>query len=145
MNCHVSYLNLHLFSAVFFFKFYFIQVCWYKRNDNTLLYSFLEFSDNQSKKGIWKCAKAAICIISFIHLALKLIPCLWSTFNDFQNEAFVQTLISQPNISQINNFMDQNLSWLIINQKQYQFWKQKILFSCYALLNIEPFFDSCGR
>ena len=35
--------------------------------------------------------------------------------------------------------MNPNLSWLIVNWKQFQFWKSKILFSCYDQLNSEPF------
>ena len=40
------------------------------------------------EKGITKCVIAAISIISFIQLALKLIPCFWSIFTEFQNEVF---------------------------------------------------------
>ena len=43
-------------------------------------------------------------------------------------------------MNQIKRFMDQNLSWLIVNQKQFQFWKSKILFSYYVPLYREPFF-----
>ena len=35
--------------------------------------------------------------------------------------------------------MDQNRSWLIVSLKQFQFFKSKILFSCCAPLNSEPF------
>ena len=38
--------------------------------------------------------------------------------------------------------MDKNLIWLIVNRKQLQFWKLKILFLCYAPLTSEPFFYS---
>ena len=38
-------------------------------------------------------------------------------------------------INQIKHFMDQNLSWLIINRTQFQFWKSRILFSCYVPLD----------
>ena len=41
----------------------------------------------------------------------------------------------QLNINQIKCFMDQSLSWLIVDQKQFQFRKSKILFACYAPLN----------
>ena len=38
------------------------------------------------------CVKAAICILSFIQLVPKLIPCIWSIFTDFQNEIFSSNL-----------------------------------------------------
>ena len=63
----------------------------------------------------------------------------------FKTRFLVQTLISQPNINQIKRFVDQNLSWLMVNRKQFQFWKSKILFSCYSPLNSEPFVYSPGR
>ena len=34
--------------------------------------------------------------------------------------------------------MDQNLSWVIVNRKQFQFLKSNILVSCYTPLNREP-------
>ena len=40
-------------------------------------------------------------------------------------------------MDQIESYMDQNLIWLIVNRKQLQFWKSKILFSCYTPLNSE--------
>ena len=33
--------------------------------------------------------------------------------------------------------MDQNLSWVIVNRKQFQFLKSNILLSCYTPLNRE--------
>ena len=57
--------------------------------------------------------KSEICIISFTQLAPKLVPCFWSIFTNFQNEASGQILILQANINQTNKrFIDQNLSWL---------------------------------
>ena len=47
-------------------------------------------------------------------------------------------------MSQIKYFMDQNLSWLIVDRKQIQFWKSKILLSRYAPSNSEPPFYSPG-
>ena len=85
-----------------------------------------------TEKGITKCAKAAICVPSFIQVASKLIPSFWPIFTDVRMKFFVQTLISQPNIDQIKRFMDQNLRWLIVNRKQFQFRKSKTLFSSYA-------------
>ena len=41
---------------------------------------------------ITKCVKTAICILSFIQLAPKLMPCFWSIFTDFQNEVFSSNL-----------------------------------------------------
>ena len=43
-------------------------------------------------------------------------------------------------MNQIKRFTDQNLSWLIVDRKQVQVCKSKILFSCYAALNSGPFF-----
>ena len=62
----------------------------------------------------------------------------------FKTRFSVQTLISQPSINQIKRSMDQNLSWLIINLKQFQFFKSEVLFPSYAPLNNEPVFDSPG-
>ena len=47
----------------------------------------------------------------------KLVPCFWPIFADFQDELFflLQAVISQPSINQVKHFMDQNLSWLIVN------------------------------
>ena len=50
-----------------FFKFYFTQVCWYKRYDSTS-WHFLQLV---KEKGITNCIKAAVCIISFVQLAPK--------------------------------------------------------------------------
>ena len=59
---------------------------------------------------------------------------------DFENKVPVQILICQQNIIQvISVFMDQNLSWLIVNREQFQFWKSKIFFLWYTPLNSEPF------
>ena len=101
---------------------------------------------NPNSNGIDYCVRknggkilwfSANCI-SFIQLAAKLMPCFWSIITDLQNEVTVQTLIFPPNINQIKRFMNQNLSWLIVNPKQFQFRKPKILFSCYAPFNSEP-------
>ena len=35
-------------------------------------------------------------------------------------------------MNQIKHYTDQNLSWLIVNWKQFQLWKSDILISCYA-------------
>ena len=43
-------------------------------------------------KGITKCVKAAIWILSFIQLAPKLIHCFWPIFIDFQNDIFSSNL-----------------------------------------------------
>ena len=67
----------------------------------------------------------------------KLILCFWPIFPFFKTRLLVQSLISLPNIKQIKRFMDQNLSWVIVNQKQFQFLKSKILLSCYTPINRE--------
>ena len=45
-------------------------------------------------------------------------------------------------MNQIKHFTNQNLNWFIVNLKQFQVWKSKILFSYYSPLNIELFSDS---
>ena len=52
----------------------------------------------------------------------------------------VQTLISQPNMNKIKRLIVQNLNWFAANRKHVQFWKSKILLSCYVPLNSEHFF-----
>ena len=55
------------------------------------------------------------------------------SFKNLQNAIFhvkllSPTLISQPNMKQIKYFMDQNLSWLIKNRKQFQIGDQRFYF-----------------
>ena len=45
-----------------------------------------------SFEGFAACVKAAICVISFIQFAPKLVPCFWHIFTDFQNEGFSSRL-----------------------------------------------------
>ena len=65
-----------------------MHVCWYSTKEMKILQSFLEFLTISQRKGIAKCVKAAICILSFTELALKLIPGVWPIFKDFQNAVF---------------------------------------------------------
>ena len=57
-----------------------------------ILYSFQAFFAISQKTGITQCVKTAMCILSFIHLAPKLIPCFWPIFTDFQIEVFSSNL-----------------------------------------------------
>ena len=61
-----------------------------KALDNRFYVKFmqLEIGLLVEEKGIKKCVKAAICILSFIQLAPKLISYFWPIFTDFQNEVF---------------------------------------------------------
>ena len=65
--------------------------------------------------------------------------CLVEVFLKWSNQPCTPSatpfLNIQLNINQIKCFMDQSLSWLIVDQKQFQFRKSKILFACYAPLN----------
>ena len=90
-----------------------------------------------------KCAEAAIGILNFIPVAPKLISCFGRFSQILKTKFLVETLISQPNLNQISHFMDQNLSWLIVNRKQFQFWKSKIFFTLRSIKQ-RAFFDSPG-
>ena len=53
-----------------------------------IFYSFLAVLTISQGKGITKFVKVAICTVSFIQLAPKLIPYFWPIFTDFQNGVF---------------------------------------------------------
>ena len=79
----------------------------------------------------------------YVSLALSSLHQNWNPVSGrfsqiFKTRFLVQTLISQGNINQIKRFIDQNLSWLILNRKHFQCWKSKILFSCHTPLNSDP-------
>ena len=52
---------------------------------------------------------------------------------------YIKIALQEYVINQIKLFMNQNLGWLVVNRKQLQFWKSKILFLCYAPFNSELF------
>ena len=132
MPCIILQLKF-AFSAVSF-KLYFIQNCSHKK-----LHSFLAFFTMSQGKRHHKVCKSSNMHSWLYPACTKIDTCFWPIFTDLQNKFLVQSLISKPNINQIKHFRDQNLSWLIVNRKQFQFMKSNILFSCYAPLNSESF------
>ena len=113
------------FLQVSFHSSLLVQKKWQYFNFPSIFYNYWK------KLCIMKFVKVAICILSIIQLAPKLIYPVFGLFLQiFEMRFLLQTVISQPNMNEITCFMDQNLSWLIANWKQFQFWKSKILFSC---------------
>ena len=96
------------------------------------------------EKGITKCVKAAIGILSLIQLQPKLLPYFWSIFTDFQNQVLVQPLISRPNMDQIERFVDQSLHWLICRSKTIPTFKIGDLVFVLPFIKQQVLFDSPG-
>ena len=65
----------------------------------------------------------------------KLIPC-FGRLSHFSNQTGLFRSILET-IKQIKRFMDQNLSWVIVNRKRFQFLKSNLL-SCYTPLHMKP-------
>ena len=65
----------------------------------------------------------------------KLIPC-FGRFSHFSKQTGLFSSILET-IKQIKRSVDQNLSWVIVNRKQFQFLKSNLL-SCYTPLHKEP-------
>ena len=65
----------------------------------------------------------------------KLIPC-FGRLSHFSKQTGLFSSILETT-KQIKRFMDQNLSWVIVNRKQFQFLKSNLL-SCYTPLQMEP-------
>ena len=77
--------------------------------------------------------------------ALKLIPCFGQFSQIFKTKFSVQTLISQPNMNQIKCFIDHDLSWLTVNQKQIPILEIKDLVFMLRSIKQRAFFDSQCR
>ena len=65
----------------------------------------------------------------------KLIP-FFGRFSHFSKQTGLFSSILET-IKQIKRSVDQNLSWVIVNRKQFQFLKSNLL-SCYTPLHKEP-------
>ena len=86
----------------------------------TILDSFLAFLTISQRKNTMF-IKAAICILSFIQLAPKSIPCFWPTFKDLQNE------VSKPRSSKLN-FSQQHATF--VDWKSCDRFRRNLVHTC---------------
>ena len=85
----------------------------------TELHSLLAFLTISQRKRHYKVCKSSNMQSYLCPTQTKIYTLLFDRFSKiFKTKFLIQTLISQPNMNQIKPFVDQNLSWLIVNQKQ---------------------------
>ena len=100
----------------------------------------LHFFDNYSQRKRYYCVKSAIGILSFNQ---NCYPIFGRVSQIFKTKLLVQTLISQPNMDQIERFMDQSLHWLIVDRKIPTFKIGDLVFVLHFIKQ-QVFFDSPG-